>query len=42
MKKHKNSKCDKTQQLKIWQNSKTQNKINIKNSKYEKNEELKM
>ena len=30
-KKHKNSNCDKTQKLKLWQNSKTQNVTKLKN-----------
>ena len=40
MTKHRNSKCDKTQQLKLWQHSKTQNKKNIKKIKYEKTADI--
>ena len=42
MTKFKNSKLDKTQKLKIWPNSKTQNVTKLKNSKCYKTPKLKM
>ena len=40
--KFKNSKCDITQKLNMWQNSKTQNMTKLKKSKCDKTQKLKM
>ena len=38
----KNSKCDQTLRLKIWQKSKSQNLTKLENSKCDKTQKLKM